>query len=265
MVIVKKLGILGLIKKINLGLVSRGYTVKDKLKVIYSFFLLGPMRKIGITKSEILITMKTEDGLLICGDKSINVANPDYEKSIRKLFDLKEGIFIDVGANLGKYTLFMAKKLGKNGTVISIEPECHTVDILKRNVEINNLKNVFVVGKACSSKNGKSTLYLEGTKYSGGLHSLKKYEHHVNKTTIDTETLDSIVSRLKVKRVDLMKIDVEGSELDVLLGADKILKEYHPRIICESLDEESERAITNLLKKYKYNIKRVDRDNVFAY
>jgi len=265
MVIIKKIGIFGMIKKVNLRLIWRGYKIKDKLKVIVSFFFLGPMRKMRITKKELLITMKTEDGLLICGDKSINVANENYEKPIRKFFDIREGVFIDIGANLGKYTLLMAKRLKNKGSVVSIEPEAHTIEILKKNVEINNLRNVFVVGKACSSKNGKSTLYLEGTKYSGGLHSLKKYGHHVNKTIIETETLDSIISRLKVKMVGLIKIDVEGSEKEVLIGAKKILKKYHPKIICESLDEESEKEIKNLLKKYKYNVQRVNEENIFAY
>src|SRR3989344_6289658 len=104
MVIIKKIGIFGMIKKVNLRLIWRGYKIKDKLKVIVSFFFLGPMRKMRITKKELLITMKTEDGLLICGDKSINVANENYEKPIRKFFDIREGVFIDIGANLGKYT-----------------------------------------------------------------------------------------------------------------------------------------------------------------
>lgn len=265
MVVVKKLGILGMIRKVNLRLIPKGNTSKDKLKVFFSLFILAPMRKLHLTKKEILITMKSEEGLLLCGDKSINAANPDYEKPIRKFFDLKEGVFIDIGANLGKYTVFMGKKLGEKGKVISIEPEIHTVAILKKNVEINHLKNVFVIDKACSSKNGKSVLYLEGTKYSGGLHSLKKYPHHVNKTIIETETLDSIINRLKIKRVDLIKIDVEGNELEVLIGAKEILKKYSPKIICESLDEESEKGIRSILKEYNYTVERVSDEDVFAY
>jgi len=263
--IIKMLKIFRMIKKIDPSLIWRGYTLKDKFKVILSFFFLGPIRKMGISKKEILITMKSEDGLLICGDKSINAANPNYEKSIKKFFDMREGVFIDIGANLGRYTLLMARKLKNCGRVISIEPESNNVEILKKNVEINNLKNVIVVGKACSSKNGKSTLYLEGTKYSGGLHSLKRDGCHVDKKIIEVEKLDSIVSRLGIKEVGLIKIDVEGSEIDVLFGAKKILKNYHPKIICESLNEESEKGITNLLKRYKYCVERVDNTNVFAY
>ena len=56
---------------------------------------------------------------------------------------------------------------------------------------------------------------MEGTKYSGGLHSLKKYGHHVSKIIIEVEKLDPIILRLKIKRVDLIKIDTEVTELDV--------------------------------------------------
>ena len=262
---IKKFDIITIIRKINPNIIFMGYSFRDKLNVIISLFILGPLRKLGITKKEILITMKSDNNLLICGDKSIHVARPDYEKPIRNFFDLNKGVFIDVGANLGKYTIFMGKKLGNKGFVISIEPENHTVKLLKQNIILNKLKNVVVVEKACSSKSGKSTLYLEGTKYSGGLHSLKKYPHHVNEIEIEVETLDSIISRLGFKRVDLIKIDVEGSEVEVLEGAQKIIRKYHPKIICESLDKSSEEKITNLLKKFKYIVKRVSPENVWAY
>ena len=157
MVVVKKFNIPSIIKRINPKIVLKGHTIKDKLKVILSLFFLSPLRKIGITKKEILIVMKSEDGIFVCGDKSIHSVSSDYEKPIRKFFDLKEGVFIDVGANLGKYTILMGRKLRKKGKVISIEPEPHTVELLKQHVAINKLKNVFVIGIACSSKNGKST------------------------------------------------------------------------------------------------------------
>jgi len=265
MVIVKKFDIINIIRKINPKFIFRGYSIEDKLKVVVSFFFLAPLRKIGVTKKEILITMKCKDGVFICGDKSIHIVSDDYEKKIRKFFDLEEGVFIDIGANLGKYTVMMARKLKNNGTVVSIEPEPHTIGLLKQNVILNKLGNVLVVGKACSSKDGKETLYLEDTIYSGGLHSLNKYGHHVNKIKIDVEKLDSIISRMKVKKVGLIKIDTEGTELDVLKGAQKILKYSHPKIICECQEEESEREVRNLLKKFKYNVKRIDEDNLFAY
>ena len=265
MIVIKKFDIIGMIKKINLRLIFRGYSIEDKLKVILSFFFLAPLRKIGVTKKEILIKMKSDEGILICGDKSIHTARSDYEKNIRKFFDLKEGVFVDIGANLGKYTILMGRRLKDKGIVVSIEPEVHTVRLLKRNVEINKLENVFVVGKACSSKNGKEILYLEGTKYSGGLHSLKKYGHHVRETIVNVEKLDSILSRLKIKRVDLIKIDTEGTELDVLKGAQKTLKNHHPKIICECMSEESEKEVTALLKKFKYNVKKIDKENILAY
>jgi len=262
---IKKSEIIRLFKRINLKLVLRGYSTKDKLNVIYSFFFLGPLRKIGVTKKEILITMKSKDGIFVCGDKSIHATSTNYEKPLRKFFDLKEGVFIDIGANFGRYTIMMARRLKNKGLVISMEPEPHTVKLLKQNVKLNKLKNVFVVGKACSSKNRKETLYLEETTYSGGLHSLKKYPYHVRKRTIQVETLDSIVSRLKVKIVGLIKIDVEGLEVNVLQGAQETLKKYHPKIICESLNKESEEGIIKILKKFKYNVERIDAENVFAY
>ena len=86
-----------MIKRIDPKLILKGYTLKDKLKVILSFFVLGPLRKLRVTKKEILITMVSEDGIFVCGDKAIHSTKSDYEPHIRKLFNLKEGIFIEIG------------------------------------------------------------------------------------------------------------------------------------------------------------------------
>ena len=133
---IKKSEIIRLFKRINLELVLGGYSFKDKLKVLFSFFFLSPLRKIGITKKEILITMKSKDGLFICGDKSIHATSTNYEKPLRKFFDLKEGVFIDIGANFGRYSIMMARRLMEKGRVISVEPEPHTIELLKQNVKI---------------------------------------------------------------------------------------------------------------------------------
>lgn len=252
-----------LIKRIDLRLVGQGYSLKDKMKILETFFVLAPLRKLGLTKKEILITLKNEEGIFICGDKSIHGASTLYEKELRKYFDLKEGVFIDVGANFGKYTIVLARQLGDKGEVVSIEPEERSVDLIKKNIVLNNLENVRVIGKACSSKDGKATLWLEDTKYSGGLHSLKKNKDHVRKKTIDIEKLDSIVARLNLDRVDLIKIDVEGLESEVLLGAKKTLKKYHPKIIFES-GKDSISNVLGILGKFKYRVKKLDPNNFFA-
>ena len=253
-----------ILNNFQLELILRGYTFKDKLKIIYRFFILVPLRKLGFTKKEILITMKNDDGIYLGGDKTIYEFG-DKSGKVGEFLNLKKGVFIDVGANLGKYTIMVGKKLKENGTVISIEPEKQNIKLLNENIKINGLKNVIVIEKACSNKNGKSTLYLEGTTFGGTSHSLEKHKHHVGEIIVDIETLDSIISKLKFKRVNLVKIDVEGSELEVLHGAEKIITKYHPKIICESFDKESEEKITNFLKKFKYQVKRIDTQNIFAY
>jgi len=126
-------------------------------------------------------------------------------------------VFVDVGANIGYYTLIASKLVGSQGRIYSIEPVPSTATILKANVKLNNCLNVSVYEVAIWSSKGTLTLKIPGPWY--GLVSVSRYGVNmvVNSTTLD-ELLKSEVS------IDCIKIDVEGAELEVLRGAKDVLK-----------------------------------------
>lgn len=72
------------------------------------------------------------------------------------------------------------------------------------------------------------------------------------------------MSELKIKKVDLVKIDVEGAEADVLKGATKTLKKYHPKIIFEAWDEQYLKKVKEVLKPFNYKIKQIAPENYIA-
>jgi len=148
-----------------------------------------------------------------------------FETSVIRVLEkeIKNGMtVVDIGANIGIMTLVMARAVGEKGKVYAFEPEPHNFEILKKNVEINNFKNVILINKAVSDTNGINLLKLDSKNY--GAHSLhSKVIPHYNgkKIKIKTVTLDTF---FKNKNIDLLKIDVQGGEGNVFKGAKNILK-----------------------------------------
>ena len=139
-----------------------------------------------------------------------------YEKGTTRLFrDLvKEGmVVLDIGANVGYYSLIVAQLVGEKGAVFAFEPAPDNLALLARNIKVNGFSNITPVPKAVSNKTGKGRLFLGNDTVS---HSM--YERH-EKGSIEIEVTSLDVFMENINRpVDLVKIDVEGSEMRVLEG-----------------------------------------------
>jgi len=142
----------------------------------------------------------------------------------------KGDIFIDVGAYVGVFTLEGAQAVGETGSVIAVEPEPRNRDLLLKNIQANGIKNVTLVTKAIGDEKGKAKLYLSSHSAS---HSISQRVGD-NYIEVDVDTLDNLVSELGLKRVDFIKIDAEGSELEVLKGAGNILGYPNVRLAIEA-------------------------------
>jgi len=134
-------------------------------------------------------------------------------------------VIVDVGANIGYYTILLADKVGLNGKVYAFEPDLINFEILKKNVEVNKLKNVVLVRAAVSNKKGISYLYKSKENY--GDHRMFGNEE---KEEIKTIKLDNY---LKNQKIDLMKVDTQGWEPSVFEGAKKIIEKNKPTIFFE--------------------------------
>jgi FkbM family methyltransferase len=130
---------------------------------------------------------------------------------------LREGaVFVDVGANVGYYTLVASKLVGVVGRVYAIEPVPSTATLLRVNVKLNGCSNVVVYEVAAWSTRGSLTLKILASMY--GYASAVREGASV---TVDASTLDDILR--DEASIHLIKIDVEGAELDVLKGAQSTL------------------------------------------
>ncbi|MCX6140207.1 MAG: FkbM family methyltransferase [Candidatus Kapabacteria bacterium] len=143
----------------------------------------------------------------------------------------------DIGAQIGYLTLAMATAHPEPVRVVSFEPESHNLERLRSNIALNPGVNVSIVEKAASNVNGVLRLYLSHD-HNSGTHSTIPNGVNVSNdfveipsVTLDTYLLDNQISNLR-----LIKIDVEGGELEVILGAERILRELCPIIVMEMSD-----------------------------
>lgn len=239
-------------------LINEGLNLKDKL-ILALYFAKAPFNRSKRLLLEVAI--KTKYGLFCCGDNIISVydASSLFEGGIKEFIYLREGAFIDVGANLGKYSV-IAGKQHKRNKIISIEPVRSNLRLLQKNIKLNKLDNVVIIPKACYKENKELLLYLDqiGTSH----HSI--YKKTKKKTRVPAERLDSIIKRLKIKKVDQIKIDVEGAEPDVLEGAKNILRRDHPNIIFEAWNHHNLLKVVRVLKPFNYSITKIAFENYLA-
>jgi FkbM family methyltransferase len=253
-----------------LHLFKEGKSIKDKT-IIFLYFLLAPYRILQKASGFKVhrqyvkaISLENADGLFNCGRSFISsrIACEFYEKDLHKYLNLKEGVFVDVGAHIGKYTVALGNKIGKSGIIISIEPETENFNLLKKNVALNKLTNVHLQNVACAGQEGEATLYVHKDRPT--LHSFY-LNRGPSQIKVKTVKLDTIIQDLKINRVDLLKIDVEGAEIDVIKGSSDTLKKHHPRIVFEVFDSENLKKIEEVLCNFDYIIKQIKEKNYFAY
>ena len=141
---------------------------------------------------------------------------------------IRDGALIDIGAHIGSATLGFLKNKKEN-RVYSIEPEKENFRLLEKNIKITNLEaQVKTFNMAISNKNGYDFLYI--SQGSGG-HTL--FSVGKKRTKIKTNSLDEFSKKERIKKISLIKIDTEGSELKILQGSKSILKNQSPDLLIE--------------------------------
>ena len=137
---------------------------------------------------------------------------------------------IDVGANIGVITAYAAKRIGSAGRVVAIEPAADNLLVLAENLRRNNLTNVSIVDAAGGRRRESRQLYLRGD--VSAVNSLFP-ESCYAKVTATTEVRVEPIDDLVEGGADLVKIDVEGAELDVLAGMPRLLAQRGIHLVVE--------------------------------
>jgi len=176
----------------------------EKIKLL-DFEMLVDLRDIGDLTSS-LVTRGTYDSLMT------DVIKHHVREGTR---------CVDIGANIGYFTLILSKKVKETGVILAYEPEKRNYNLLTRNLELNQVTNVFPTLGAVGAKPEHRILHTSKSYF--GSHSLRE---GVSKGKKDVELVkvDTLDNQVGTKVIDFIKVDVQGAEYEVLQGMQAILK-----------------------------------------
>jgi FkbM family methyltransferase len=160
-------------------------------------------------------------------------------KLVRRALE-RGGTFIDVGANQGFYTILASRTVGPDGRVIAFEPAPSENRKLVRNLRINRCANATVEASAVGAHGGESSFrYVLGHQgsYSGLGEGANDVTAPHRTITVPQTTLDAYADVHGLRSVDVLKLDIEGGELDALKGAEVLLQTSRPVVLCEVSDQ----------------------------
>ena len=173
---------------------------------------------------------------------------------------------IDVGANIGLFSIVASKILQNTGKIYAFEPTAKTHQRLVRNLALNNCANVVPVAKALSDKDGAVTMVSPDDALRNGFqdafNQIRPFQNDSPpNSSAEAATLDSFVEQNQIRQIDLIKVDIEGAELLFFRGAEKTLR-MRPTIIfefceehCHSFDYEAQEII-DFLHSHRYVVKQ---------
>lgn len=210
----------------------------------YARLLRGTdIAKIEITDRGVIATTRKPEMKFICHEfdkriapfEIINFDNYEKECSGFMLGFIKDGDTIfDIGANIGYYSIFLGKKF-KSAKIYAFEPIPQTFQSFRKNIALNKIKNIKPFNFGFDNKNGTVTFYYyKAGSGNASARILNKAEKNIE-VRCKVMKIDDFVKKQKIKKIDFIKCDVEGAELNVFKGAVKTLREQHPVIMVEML------------------------------
>jgi FkbM family methyltransferase len=186
-----------------------------------------------------------------------------YEPGVMAVIDrvLTPGMtFVDIGANIGYFTVLASKKVTDTGKVFAIEPYPYNIKLIQKNIALNQCNNVEILPFALSKNKGFLS-YDDSAGNSGNVGDLDSdFANLLKSTVVYCMPLDDLID--PATKIDLIKMDIEGAEYLALQGMQRTLNEHTPIIISEISDEFLKRVSSVSLPQYlellleceKYNI-----------
>lgn len=192
-----------------------------------------------------LLNMEKETGVKMCEGTSMSSFNEVFNERIYSMFDDfvpgENDVVLDIGGQHGDYAI-LCSKFFHTKRVYSFEPLPSNVEIFKRNLQANNITNVDIFQTAVAASNGLLKIYSKGDMVKKNQTGL---EIEIEARTIDSLDLDSC---------SLIKLDVEGFEVDALRGAINLIKRCKPKFIIETHSLFLRKETENFLSQFGYKL-----------
>ena len=246
-------------------LILQGVTLKDKVKLLaLALFYTFPNKLTNLNaKTPQIVINISQNTRVKSGGVIYKLSHPrqlfmisdQFERNIQSWFDMDGETFLDIGANIGRYSIRLSSRFRN---VHAFEPTPCTFLMLKHNVEANEIENITLHQVAAWNTDTKLTFHL---KNNPGGNSATMLENSIGTLTVEAEKLDNYIESLG--KVDLVKIDVEGAEREVLAGMSRIIEKHSPRIIVEVL-EENRFDLYRFMDQHNYDlVKSQNRNHLF--
>lgn len=198
------------------------------LKKFYFPFLRDKLVNINYNGSRFKIIVNPKRGAF----EEVIYYRGHLEREICKLLqkELKKGdTFVDVGANIGFISLIGRTVVGDEGKVICYEPITPTFKLLERNIKANSYSNIILKKLGIGSKNSNLKIFYD-LKH---LQLSSIYNSEIKSKDFEMIRIVKLDDSLKNQRIDFVKIDIEGGELEAFKGMENILKTQKPKLIFE--------------------------------
>ena len=159
---------------------------------------------------------------------------------------------IDIGANVGVFTVSLGSVLRLSGLIWAFEPLPSNVVRLRENIQLNGLKNVEIYPIALGNHDGDVTFHLSSDPLFHSMVGVAPKRDTGRTITVTVDCLDNIWKKAGRPQVSLIKIDVEGAELEVLEGAEELLKKNLPLLMLEANTKQHLEKLATWLKVRGY-------------
>lgn len=225
------------LKTIKLPIIKSGRALKKRLRQSVRYFKFGTKsypKSISLPETKFQIFINPSKNA--CVDEIIATQGNWEPKITERLatFVKPNMVFLDIGSNIGYYSLFVSSLLKNTGEVYAFEPITSLFNQINESIKLNGFTNIKALQTALGNEKAEKEIYLRDENMGGS--SLIDYKdlNIVRVSSIEKIMVDKLDSVLpKNTKVDLIKIDVEGYELEALQGAKKILEAQHPVIFME--------------------------------
>jgi FkbM family methyltransferase len=165
-------------------------------------------------------------------------------------------VVLDLGASDGVFSLIAAWLAGPTGRVFSFEPHRRAAEAIRAHATANGFSNVEVLELAVASRTGQVEIVITDDPAWSILAAVGDHPRAVARRRVDAAAVDDLIARGTIPAPDVIKVDVEGSEVDVIAGMSDLLRTNGPTLIVEMHDTNA--AFVEAIAAYGYELTNLD-------